>query len=622
MTVAPDNRREKYLAEVKTWPTQPGIYIMRDVGERILYVGKAKNLRARIKSYFARPRTLTPKTRLMVGKIEQLEFTVTNNELEALLLECNLIKKHRPRYNIRLKDDKNFPYFVLDFTHPFPQFKVTRKVIVSPKLKYFGPYSAGVNEISRFLLKTFQIRDCTDAKFKNRKRPCLSYEIGTCTAPCVDYVTESDYSAQVREAILFLNGKKRELLASFKEGMKEASDKQEYEKARIYRDKIAALSKISARQDAVLTERMQDIDVLGAHETGEGEEKYIQWVILYIRAGFLTGRKAYRVKLGLEGKSEATGTFLQQVYSKNLVPDEVWVAEDFSDRKTLEIWLNEIAQKKVLVRVGRTEKILRLLGMAQENAKLIAKEHDNKKEANAGQALREVLDLPEPPVTVEGIDISNLQDESPVGSLVHFEDGVPIKSRYRTYHPKTVDTQNDFAMIHEVVTRRLSDKENPRPDLLMIDGGKGQLAAAAKAMEDLQISVPLCSLAKARTESAFTRKDIRKSEERIFVPGRKNPINLPESHPAMRLLVQLRDEAHRFGIKSHRNRRDKKMLEGSPLLQIEGIGKKTRDRLLKAFPDNAALEAASLEQLIVAGLNHTQAENVQLAIRERKTYKD
>jgi len=227
-----------FHTQIKEWPTEPGVYLMRDSSQRILYVGKAKNLKNRIRSYFQKTETLTAKTRMLMKRVVSIEFQVTQTELEALLLECNLIKKHRPRYNIRLKDDKNYPYVVLDFSHPFPQFRTTRKLSNHPNLRYFGPYSAGVHEIGRFLLKTFQIRDCSDSKFKNRTRPCLNYEIGICTAPCVDYVNEQDYSKQIQEAILFLKGKKRELVSELKQQMQEASDKLEFERAKNLRDKI------------------------------------------------------------------------------------------------------------------------------------------------------------------------------------------------------------------------------------------------------------------------------------------------------------------------------------------------------------------------------------------------
>ncbi|NDD03722.1 MAG: excinuclease ABC subunit C, partial [Proteobacteria bacterium] len=241
------------------WPLQPGVYIMKDSTGRILYVGKAKVLRNRIRSYFQDPEKLTPKTRALTKRIASLEFTVTHTELEALLLECNLIKKHRPRYNVRLKDDKNFPYVVLDFTHPFPQFRITRKVIPSPELRYFGPYSGGIREIGRFLLKTFQIRDCSDSKFKNRTRPCLNYEIGTCTAPCVDYVSQSDYAKQIEDAIMFLKGRKQDLVTKLKQEMLLASEKLEFERARGFRDKISAIERITEKQNAVLTEKQKDI---------------------------------------------------------------------------------------------------------------------------------------------------------------------------------------------------------------------------------------------------------------------------------------------------------------------------------------------------------------------------
>ncbi len=595
------------LVRAKEFPKDPGVYLMKDAYGRILYVGKAKHLRNRVKSYFQKIDSLPGRTRLLVGKIADIEFTVTNTELEALLLECNLIKKHRPRYNVRLKDDKNYPYVVLDFTHPFPQFRITRKVIPSPKLKYFGPFSAGVNEIGRFLLKTFQIRDCSDQKFKNRTRPCLNYEIGTCTAPCVDLVSQSDYSKQIRDASLFLRGKKQLLLRTLKQDMKKASDLMEYERARTLRDKISAVEKITEKQDAVLSDALFDIDVVGRHE----QDGDVQWVVLFIRSGFLTGRRSQRMSLALGSIEDATRTFLEQFYTVSLIPDEIWISEDFPDRATLEKFLVDRAKKPVRIRVRRNEKGMRLLGMAQQNAKLLFQESNLKTGESASVQLQKILDLKDVPHSIEGIDVSNLQGTRPAVSLVHFADEKPLKARYRLYYPKTVEGQDDFAMIYETVTRRFSKPDPPPPDLLLIDGGKGQLQSAMRALEELKVEIPLCSLAKSRTESGFTRKAVEKSEERIFVPFRKNPIILKEGHPALRLLQQVRDESHRFAIKSHRNRRDKGTLQESALVEINGVGEATRKKLLMAFGSLEAIRAASYEELVKAGFSKTVAENVR-----------
>jgi excinuclease ABC subunit C len=537
------------LERIKNLPTQPGVYIMKDSANRILYVGKAKNLRSRVKSYFLKDTGHSAKTVVLVKKIVDIEINVTNTELEALLLECNLIKKHRPRYNIRLKDDKNFPYAVIDFTHPFPLFRITRKIVISPNLKYFGPFSGGVREVGRFLLKTFQLRDCSDAKFKNRTRPCLNYEIGICTAPCVNYVTEQDYAKQVQQAILFLKGKKRELIKDLKKEMNSYSQKTEYEKAKSVRDKIFALEKLNEEQNAVLTDNLKDLDVLGSYSDGE----HIQWVVLFIRGGLLVGRRTEKTPTAVVSEDDLTRTFLEQFYTSSLIPNEVWVMNDFADRETLQTYLSKIAEKPVKILVKRGEKALRLFGMAQENAKLLLQE--NEKAVSKSEHLKEVLSLPELPHTIEGIDVSNLQGTNPAVALVCFMDEKPNKNRYRIYYPKTVEGQDDFAMIYEIMRRRFEKKDPPWPDMIMIDGGIGQLSSAKRALDELKITIPICSLAKSRTVSSFTRKEITKSEERIFIPNRKNPIILREGSPALQLLQQVRDEAHRFSKKSHRVRR-------------------------------------------------------------------
>ncbi len=598
--------KNDFLARVAEWPTQPGIYVMRDVSNRILYVGKAKNLRNRVRSYFQDPDKLTPKTRVLVKKITDLEFQVTNTELEALLLECNLIKKHRPRYNIRLKDDKNFPYVVLDFTHPFPQLRITRRVVVSPDLKYFGPYSGSIRDITRFILKTFQIRDCTDSKFKNRTRPCLNYEIGTCTAPCVNLVTQEAYAAQIRAAVMFLQGKKQVLLSGLKEEMETASEKQEYEKAKIARDKIYSLQSLTEKQDAVLTNSQKDVDIVGKFESGDD----IQWAVLFVRAGFLIGRRSDKTTVPAGDGEEALRSFLEQFYSVSLMPDEIWVMDDFAGREDLAAMFSAQASKQVNIHVKRGEKGMRLLGMAAENAKLIYQDAKRMKTDNATEQLQEVLGLVDAPHTIEGIDVSNLQGENPAVALVHFADERPLKSRYRLYYPKTIEGQNDFGMIQEVVHRRFSKLgENPPPDLLLIDGGKGQLNAALKALADLGQEIPILALAKSHVDRAFTRKEISKSEERIFLPNRKNPVILKENNPALRLLQQVRDEAHRFSVKSHRRRRDKAAIQ-SPLDAVEGVGPKVKEKLLKTFGDIETIAASTVEEIAAAGISRATAERL------------
>jgi excinuclease ABC subunit C len=601
---------QRIQQEIKEWPTQPGVYVMRDPAKRILYVGKAKNLRSRIKSYFLRPEDLAGKTRVLVRKVAEIEFTVTGTELEALLLECNLIKKHRPRYNIRLKDDKSYPYAVLDFSHPFPQLRITRKVIPDPKLKYFGPFSAGVIEIGRFLLKTFQIRDCSDEMFKSRERPCLNYEIGTCTAPCVGYVTQEAYGKQIQDSILFLKGKKQELIRSLKAEMEDASEKLQYERAKTIRDKIAAVEKLTEKQGAVLTEKQRDVDILGCYPSGND----VQWVILFIRAGFMSGRRAIKITVPMDTVEESTRSFLEQFYATNLVPDEIWLMSDFPEREDLARLLTEKAQKPVKVAAKRGEQAIRLLNMAHENAKLIYQDSQKRQGASSAAELQRVLSLAEPPHTIEGIDVSNFQGQQPAVALVHFADERPLKSQYRTYHPRTVEGQDDFAMIYETVHRRYSNPENALPDLLLIDGGKGQLASAVKALKELNLELPVCSLAKARTESNFTRKEVDRSEERIFIPNQKNPIVLREGHPALRLLQQVRDEAHRFSVKMHRARRKKFTLVESPLTDIRGIGPKTKAMLLQIFATLEAIRAASVEDLVTAGIPKSRAEKVYRAL--------
>jgi excinuclease ABC subunit C len=397
--------------------------------------------------------------------------------------------------------------------------------------------------------------------------------------------------------------------------MQEASDKLEFERAKNLRDKIQAVEKITEKQGAILTEKQEDIDVIGIYP-GEGE---LSIAVLFIRSGLLIGRRVEKVPLTLDSIEETIRTFLEQFYTVSLIPSEVWLAEDFPDRLTVEEFLTHRAEHPVKLKVPRTEKPLRLLGMAYENAKLIYQSDTKKSEKSASEELQEVLGLQETPHSIEGIDCSNIQGTNPAVALVHFSDERPLKSHYRIYYPKTVEGPNDFAMIYETVLRRLSRPDHPPPDLFLIDGGKGQLQSALKAIDELKLNVPVCSLAKSRTESAFTRKEIEKSEERIFVPNRKNPIVLKEGNPALRLLQQVRDEAHRFSVKSHQTRRKNKMMNDSLLLEARGIGPKTRERLLKHFGSLAAVSNASVAELEKLGLKAKVAESLLEKLHEMKT---
>ncbi len=418
------------------------------------------------------------------------------------------------------------------------------------------------------------------------------------------YVTQQAYGKQVQEAILFLKGKKKELLATLKKQMDAYSLKMEYERARNIRDKIFSVKKITEKQNVVLSNNQKDIDVVGYFSNGNE----IQWVVLYVRAGLLTGRRTHRLKLSAESPETVIQTFLEQTYIHALIPDEIWIPTDFVERHSLEKLLSQRSQRDVKILVRRSENSLRLLGMAYENAKLIFEE--NKIETDPAIELQKTLGLKGPPIHIEGIDVSNLQIEAPVVSLVHFEQGRPDKSRYRLFYPKLVQSQNDFAMIYEGVLRRFKDMDNPAPDLLLIDGGKGQLQAAARALQEHSLNIPICALAKARTQHGFTRKELQKVQERIFLPNRKNPVLLNSGHPALCLLQQIRDEAHRFAIKGHRRRRSKSRLAESTLTQMRGIGQRTRQKLLKYFGGMDQISNASIDELKGAGITQSQAEAV------------
>lgn len=558
-----DTQRQGLLEKAKEAPTDPGVYLMKDGQGAILYVGKAKNLRNRVCSYFAREPHETPRTELMVSRVKRFDIILTETEDEALILECTLIKKHKPKFNVRLKDDKTFPYLKINMSEDYPRIEWTRRVL-RDGARYFGPFPSGwsAKSIMRLLNERFKLRDCSDNTFRHRSRPCILYQMDRCTAPCVSKISPLDYKNDLEKVIAILEGGDATLENELKKEMTEASENQEYEAAAYYRDQLSHLGVVTAIQavDEAGSHRNRDVIAL------EGS----QVVVLKVRGGRLIAVKhlsLQNVELGDHAQSEAEllADFMGQFYlgqkseeeTTDLGPQEILVSLAPEDPDGI---LERTLGFKI--RLPESEVEQRLVSVAKTNAKHALEQAQQKREGHGLQALEEVqekLHLDRLPSRIECYDNSNFQGDDAVASRVVFIDGAPDKNLYRRYKIKTVEGANDFATMKEVLGRRFSNSEEDLPDLVVVDGGKGQLSQAVAIMEELNIQgVAVVGLAKARTESDFQKTEVESSFERIFIPNRKNPVNLLPHTAAYKLLTHVRDEAHRFAINYHRLLRDGK----------------------------------------------------------------
>ena len=617
---------DKLKEKVKDFPTQSGVYLMKSKVDKIIYVGKAKNLRNRVRSYFQDSKDHTPKTRLLVSQIIEVEYILTKTEVEAFLLEASLIKKYRPKYNIRLKDDKSYPYIRLSMGDIFPRLYLARKVKRDGGL-YFGPYTSGsaVFETIRFLNHTFKIRDCTDSVFKTRKRPCMTHQIGRCLAPCVKLVNEEAYRADIEGAKAFLKGRDKQVLKNLKHQMQEASDQERFEAAARFRDSIEAVKAILQKQSVINANSDKDQDAVGFF----GDERGTLIETLHIRQGRVIGSWPHFFPLvdlqnpeGGDDPREFVVSFLNQYYEDNFIPDEVLLSLELGGdlTKLLEAVLMERSPEgRKVVRFATDEKGRNLVEMAQANAKAHFEKYVSKSEEKkkALEDIQDRLELPRLPLRIECYDISNFQGQESVASQVVFEDGVPAKEHYRRYKIKTVEGANDYASMQEVLSRRFAHTEYERPDLIVIDGGKGQLGSAVKVLEELHIEdVPIVGLAKARTASDFQDQEVRATQERFFLPGRQNPVLFRENSEALHILVGIRDEAHRFAITYHRKLRENTSLE-SELDLVIGLGEKRKKELLRAFTGVEELRASSVEDILkIKGFDRTLAERILLQLNE------
>jgi excinuclease ABC subunit C len=602
--------------KLDTLPSSPGVYLMKDVKGSILYVGKGKDLRKRVLSYFREKEHLYPKTRVLVSKVSELEFILTASEKEALILESNLIKKHRPRYNVVLRDDKRYLVLRLDPGEDYPNLSLVRKIRKDGAL-YFGPYASAhaVRQTLKVLHGMFPLRQCSGRKFKTRQRPCLNQQMGRCLGLCAGTVTPEEYAPVVEEAVLFLRGRTQDLQSRLRQEMERAAAELEFEKAAMYRDRLTAVEKTLERQ-LVVSSHFRDQDVVATHE----DDGDFALAVLFIRGGRMVGSRGFVFKDQQSSAAEVVGAFIKQYYGQGrAIPDEILIQETLPEQELLADWLTDLKEKRVRVRVAKRGTGRQLLVMAAHNAAnhLLTEKERATDPIPALENLRERLALKSFPHRLECIDISNFRGQFAVGSLVVFKDGKPDKSGYRRYRIRDVKQIDDTAMMAEVINRRFTHQRDSKtlPDLLVVDGGKGQLNQALAVLEKLDLleRVPVVALAKKLRE----RPEVGPAKnDRLYLPGRKNPLLLKNIPPVHFLLGRLRDEAHRFAVSYYQSRHRQTTLH-SRLDEIPGIGPKRRRDLIRRFGSVRRLADASVDDISqVRGISKKLAECICAALRE------
>lgn len=582
-----DMDRSELIKKIETLPNSPGAYMMKNEAGRVIYVGKARELKKRVSSYFRDNERKDPKTKLLIKNIADIDFIVTDTEAEALLTEVTLIKEYRPRYNIDLKDDKNYLCLRMDKSEDFPRFTLIRNMRRDGAI-YFGPYTEAkaIRNSLKWLSATFGLRQCTDHKFKNRTRPCLYYEIGQCSGPCSELISLEEYVKNVDEAVMFLKGKDEDLIGELTDKMNTYSKEMRYEEAAVTRDRIDAIKKIVEVQK-VITSDTKDRDIIGIYREGLS----LGISILFTRGGRLVGSFYQLFRNVLDEDPEALQSFLEQFYrGDRYIPDEILLPKDVPDIEVLEGWLN--LERKTTIKIPKRGILKGLVKMAEKNAETSFAEWKRTKESKeeAIGALTRRLGLSAPPKRMECFDISNIHGSLSVGSMAVFIDGDPEKGEYRHFKIRGSSGADDYAMMDEVIRRRMKNLvDDNLPDLIVIDGGKGHLNMAASVLKDLGIKdIPVVSIAKERIDK--TKPD------KLYLPGRKNPITVRGSSSAFFLLMQLRDEAHRFAVEYHRKLRRKRSIS-SALDEIPGVGENRKKSLLKHFQRVGDIKGASIEEL-------------------------
>ena len=615
--------------ELKKLPGQPGVYIMHDAKDAIIYVGKAISLKNRVRQYFQSSRDKTAKIRQMVSKIARFEYIVTDSELEALVLECNLIKEHRPRYNTMLKDDKTYPYIKVTASEEYPRILFSRQM-KKDKNKYFGPFtSAGaVKDTIELIRKIYRIRACSRKlpQDMGKDRPCLYYHIHQCDAPCQGYISQADYQESVKQAVGFLNGQYEPVMKYLEEKMRTASETMEFEKAIEYRDLLDSVKKVAQKQK-ITSQSMEDRDIIAMAK----DERDAVVQVFFVRDGKLIGREHFHMNLtGSESKAEILNSFVKQFYAGTpFVPHEIWVQEELEDAEVIASFLTARRGQKVRFVVPKIGEKERLVELAEKNAKMVLsqdKEKIKREELRTIGAMNQIgswLGL-SGIKRVEAYDISNISGFESVGSMIVYENGRPKRNDYRKFRIRTVQGPNDYASMREVLLRRFSHglEETKKleaeggdlamgsftrfPDLLMMDGGRGQVNIALEVLRELQLEIPVCGMV----------KDDNHRTRGLYYQNVEIPID--RHSEGFQLITRIQDEAHRFAIEYHRSLRGKEQVR-SVLDDIKGIGPARRKSLMRTFKTIEAVREASVEELEAAPqMNRAAAEAVYIFFRDDK----
>jgi excinuclease ABC subunit C len=612
--------------ELRELPDRPGVYLFRDGDGRVLYVGKARSVRSRVRNYFGAPSGLESRTQAMVAASRRVEWVVVSGEVQALMLEFSLIQQHKPRYNVRYRDDKSYPYLAVTLKDKWPKATVMRGG-KRRGVRYYGPYpnTYAIRETVDLLTRVFPMRSCSESLFNECKRlgrPCLYFHIGRCPGPCVDEVTEEDYRANVDAFCRFLDGEADATLQRLDTEMHESAGRQEYENAARRRDQLFAARKALERQE-VVTKTSLDADVVAVAEN----ELDAAAQVFFVRRGRIAGRRGFRAEVTEDQTPSSRLTlFIQGLYSEREdVPGELLVPFVPDEREVLEAWLAQQRGGPVRIRVPRTGERAGVLSIVRDNAEHALREFGAKRRTDLAARSRALADLqaelglPEAPLRIECFDISTLQGDETVGSMVVFEDGAPRPSDYRKFRVKRQEGMDDFKAMHEVVFRRFrryaQEKEKPvepgtrprkfayRPQLVLIDGGRGQLNAAMRAIEEAGVSgIPVAALAKRLEE--------------VYVPGRPEPLRIPRTSEALYVLQHVRDEAHRFAIGYHRKRREEAMRK-SFLDDVPGVGRGRKASLMKWFGSLESMEKATVDEIrAVPGIPRHVADEIHRRLQK------
>ncbi|MGE5894411.1 MAG: excinuclease ABC subunit UvrC [bacterium] len=590
------------MEKIFTAPTSPGVYLFKNALNKPVYVGKAKNIRNRLKSYLASSRGLDIRKQEMIRSAKDVSFIVTENELEALALEANLIKQNKPRYNVILRDDKNYPYLRIDLTEEWPHLEIVRR-IKKDRALYFGPYipASGMHETLALIRKFFRVRLCRYS-LTREMRPCVQYQMGRCPAPCANLVSKEEYEKTVDEVISFLKGRNKGLLDLLRKEMQTLSERQMYEEAAEVRDRIQAIEKIWDSQK-VVSPRINEMDIIGYHVKAPDAA----FVVLFIRNGIMTGSKEFFLQNAADIEpGELIHTFIEMFYSGPVMPPAQVLVQQFpDDRQNLETWLSERKGKRVVIAASHRGLKRNLIKMASENASVFIEHYKVKGHEPVLQEIQKRLGLSRLPESIGAFDVSTLHGADSIGAFIVWENGHFQKRFYRSANIRTVEGMDDFAMMRESVVRIVNNIKGAVPDLIIIDGGKGQLDAALKGFSELGLSPMPAVIA------------IAKDPDRVFAEWLDMPVGLEDGSPSSLLLKRIRDEAHRFVITRHRKARKRKLLTSS-LEDIRGIGKKRRLALLKQFGSIDAIRDASLEEIAaVKGLNRDLAQKIKDFLSEQ-----